>query len=96
MTKFDTHKFLYNLYHEGKVEGHTIIYVDKNNKEQKIQIKDIQVGPSPISCNIYDMNGKKHKIIFLRVKEIYHKGELVWENTDMNLEDIKIIKGYKK
>jgi hypothetical protein len=96
MNKFDTHKFLYNLYHEGKTKGHTIIYIDKNNKEQQIQIEDIQIGPSPISCNIYDTNHKKHKILFLRIKQIYYKVQLVWENTDINLEDIKIIKGYKK
>ena len=96
MDKFNTHKFLYNLYHEGNIEGHKIIYIDKDNSQKEIDVKSIDIGPSPISCKVYDTSGNKHRIIFLRVKEIYYRGELVWENTDMNLDDLKVIKGYNK
>ena len=95
MDKFNTHKFLYNLYHEGKINGHKIVYIDKNNEEKQVEVEKIEIGPSPISCKVYDKNGIKHNIIFLRVKQIYYKEDLVWDNTDLNLDDVKVIKGYK-
>ncbi|MFW6285640.1 MAG: hypothetical protein ACOC16_00550 [Nanoarchaeota archaeon] len=95
MEKFDTHKFLYTLYHNNNIEGHKIIYINKENSQIMINIKNINIGHSPIACTIYDDNNKKHKIIFLRIKQIYYKDELVWDNTDININTSKIIKGYK-
>jgi hypothetical protein len=94
MEKFDTHKFLYTLYHDGEIEGHEILHVDKDNKEIKTKVKQIEIGPSPVSCKIIDEEDKKHRIMFVRVKAIYFKGKQVWENTDFDLSDVKIIKGY--
>jgi len=94
MDKFDTHKFLYSLYHDGKVEGHEILYVDKENKEVIIKVKEIEIGSSPVSCKIIDVNDKKHRIMFIRIKSILYNGVVVWENTDFDLSNIKIIKGF--
>jgi hypothetical protein len=95
MEKFDTHKFLYTLSYNKKIQGHKIIYINKENCEIEINIKNIIIGSSPITCTIYDENNKKHKIMFLRIKQIFYKDELVWDNTDINLNDSKTIKGYK-
>ena len=95
MNKFDTHKFLYTLFHEGRISGHRIVYVDKENVEQSIRIEGIEIGPSPITCRVTDEHGKKHKIMFVRVREVWFGDDRVWENTDLNLSDVKIIKGYK-
>ena len=95
MEKLDTHKFLYSLYYGGRVEGHTIVYIDKNNKSQKVDVKQIVIGASPLSCRVIDNLGQKHRIMFIRIKYVYLKDELVWENTDFDLNIQKIIKGYK-
>ncbi len=95
MNKFDTHKFLYTLFYDGKIDGHEILHVDKENKEIRTKVKQIEIGPSPVSCRVIDEDNKKHRIMFVRVKAIYYKDEQVWDNTDFDLSDVKIIKGYE-
>ena len=95
MDKFDTHKFLYTLFHEGRIKGHTILYVNKENKDVELNITKIEIGASPVSCKVYDENDKRWTIPFVRIKKVFYENSMVWENTDFNLDDIKIIKGYK-
>ena len=94
MEKFDTHKFLFTLNHEGRIKGHKIIFVDRNNNELEVIADRIEIGASPISCKIYDKDGKKHIIAFIRIKKIFLDDKLVWDNTDTDLSNTKIIKGY--
>ena len=94
MNKFDTHKFLFTLFYEGRIKGHRIVYVDKNNCERSVEIAGIEIGASPISCRVTDLEGKNHRIMFVRIKEVWFEKDRVWENTDFNLEDVRVIKGY--
>jgi hypothetical protein len=92
---YNTHKFLYTLYHEGNIKGKKVIYIDSDNKEKEVIINDIKITNSPISCKIIDNSGKEHKIMFFKVKKVFDEnGELIWEN-EVNLDNVKVIKGYK-
>lgn len=93
--KFDTHKFLYTLFDGGNIKGHSILHLNKDNEDEIIKISKIEIGASPVSCRIYDENGKKYIVPFVRVKKIFLNDIMVWENTDFNISDTKIIKGYK-
>lgn len=95
MFKFDTHKFLYTLFDNGTVIGHSILYVNKDNEDELVKISKIEIGASPVSCKIYNEEGKRFTIPFVRVKKVFHNNALVWENTDFDMSDTKIIKGYK-
>ncbi|MDA3855768.1 MAG: hypothetical protein PF569_05895 [Candidatus Woesearchaeota archaeon] len=93
--KFDTHKFLYTLFDNGTVIGHSILYLNKDNEDEIIKIYKIEIGTSPVSFKVYNEDGKRYIIPFIRVKKIFHNDTLVWENTDFNISDTKIIKGFK-
>ncbi len=96
MEIFNTHKFLYTLYHEGNIIGHTVEFEDRNGKTSKITIKEIEIGASTVSCKFFEKTGKSHRVPFVRIKQIFSKtGELVWDNTDIDTSQIKVIKGYK-
>lgn len=96
MEKFDTHKFLFTLNYQNDIKDHIIEYEDKDLKIKKIKISKINISPSPITCQIYDQNDKKHIIAFIRIKKIYKKNKLVWDNSENKTDNLKIIKGYKK
>jgi hypothetical protein len=93
---FDTHKFLFTLNHNKEAKGHIIHYIDKDENKKQVIISKIEIGASPITCKIYDLENKKHLIAFLKITKIFNKkNELVWE-VDKNLnKKVKIIKGYK-
>lgn len=97
MEIYNTHRFLFTLNHENKIKDHKIIFLDRNNQENQITINKIEITASPISCRIYDNNGKKHTIPYLRIKKILNKNnELIWDATETDLSNVKIIKGWKK
>lgn len=95
MDKFDTHKFLYTLFHENRIKGHKIVYIDRDNIEKTITINSIEIGASPVTCKIFNEQDKSYRIPFIRIKKVLYEDDIVWENTDMNLDDVKIIKGYE-
>ena len=94
MKKFDTHKFLFTLFHEGRIEGHEIEFLDRDNNLKKVKINSIEIGPSPVTCKIFDDEGNPHRILFIRIRNVYFNGELVWDNTDTDLSNARVIKGY--
>ena len=95
MQKFDTHKFLYTLFHEGRIEGHEVFFINRDNQEQKIIMKSIEIGASPVTCKIFDEEGKSYRIPFIKIRKVFFDRELVWDNTDTDLNNVKVIKGYK-
>lgn len=92
---FDTHKFLFTLNYDGNIKDHKVTFVDRNNKEKTITLEKIEIGTSPISCKLYDTKGKRHLVLFIRIQKIFKGNELVWDNTDADTSNTKIIKGYK-
>ena len=96
MGVFDTHKFLFTLYYENQIEGKKVLFLDRNGEEKTITISSIEIGPSPVSCKLYCENNNRHLIPFLRIRKVFDKtGELIWDNTDADLSNTKIIKGHK-
>lgn len=96
MTKFDTHKFLFTLNYEGSVEGYKVFFVDRDNVEKDIILQKIEIGASPVSCKLFDKDGKKIAVPFIRIKKIFKEdGGLVWDNSDTDLSNVRVIKGYK-
>ncbi|MCA9486597.1 hypothetical protein H6501_04680 [Candidatus Woesearchaeota archaeon] len=92
---FTTHNFLFTLHYEGKLRGHILTLLDKDNSEKNIEIDSIEIGASPVSCKIYDPQGKRHIVPFMRVLFVKTKnGELVWDNSERDFSQSKIIKGY--
>ncbi|MCA9459718.1 MAG: hypothetical protein KC550_04185 [Nanoarchaeota archaeon] len=95
MEIFDTHKFFYTLNHENKVKGHEVIFVDRNNNEKKIILERVEVGTSPVSCKLFDVEGNRYLVPFIRIRKVFLQGKLVWDNSDADLSGTKIIKGYE-
>ena len=92
---FDTHKFLFTLNYNKEIKNHTVEFVDKDNNKKTIKLEKIDIGTSPISCKLYDQEGNRYLIPFIRINKIFKNKELVWDNSDANKENVKIIKGYK-
>jgi len=92
---FNLHKCLFTLNYNNEIKDHAILFIDKDNLEKKIKIDRIEISSSPISCKIYDDTGKRHIIPFIRIKKVFKKDELVFDNTDVDLSNSKIIKGFK-
>ena len=92
---YDTHKFLYTLFYENKIKNHEVTFIDRNSEEKTIVLKDIEISSSPISCKLYDLNNNKYLVPFLRIRKIFKGNEMVWDNTQTDLSNTKIIKGYK-
>lgn len=95
MELFDTHKFLFTLNYEGRAKGHEIEFVDRNNQEKRIFLEKIEITSSPVSCKLFDTEGKRHLVPFIRIRRVFKDGELVWDNTDADLSNAKVIKGYE-
>lgn len=91
---FDTHKFLFTLNYENKIEDLSIIFIDKSGNEKQIELKKIIIGTSPISCKLFDKDDNCYTVAFLRIRKVLKKGELIWDNTDVDLSNFKTIKGF--
>lgn len=94
MEIYTTHKFLFTLHYENKVKGHKLKFVDRDNNEKLVDMERLEIGASTVSCKMYDIDGNRHIIPFLRIKEIYEGEMLVWDSKDVDTSHIKIIKGY--
>ena len=93
---FDTHKFLYTLNYDNDLENVTILFINRDGKEKIIELKEIDIGTSPISCTLIDNEDKKYKVPFLKIRKVFkNKTELIWDNSDIDLSKVKTIKGYK-
>jgi len=96
MEKFDTHKFLFTLNHNNEIKGKKIVFTNRENKKTTITLKKIEIGASPVSCKLYDTNNKRYLVPFMRIIKVYNKNNnLIWDNTDINTTNTKIIKGFK-
>jgi len=93
---FNTHKFLFTLNYEGKAKGKKIVFVDRDNAEKTIILDKIEVGTSAVSCKLYCHKGKRHIVPFIRIRTIWDENEqLIWDSTDVDLTNVKVIKGFK-
>lgn len=93
---FDTHKFFFTLNYDGDIGGQKVIFLDRNNIEITIILERIEVGTSPVSCKLYCKDGNRYLVPFIRIRKVFNqRGELIWDNTDADLSDVKIIKGFK-
>lgn len=95
MEKFDTHKFMYTLFHEGRVKGHTVEFIDRDNNLKKIELDSIEIGASPVTCKLYDINKKRYIVPFIKIRQVFFEKELVWDSTETDISNVKVIKGYK-
>ena len=95
MQFFDTHKFFFTLNYNNEIKNHKVLYINRDDKETLVEIEKIEVTTSPVTCKIYDKDGNRHIVPYLRVKRVYFKDEIVWE-PDSTDKKTKIIKGYKK
>ena len=93
---FDTHKFLFTMNYENNAKGHKIEYYDKTNTLQKVEIKELIVNTTPISCRVITPENKKIAIPYIRVHKVFNSNnEVVWDMTDKELPKMKIIGGYQ-
>lgn len=92
---FDTHKFLFTINYQKDVKGKKVIFIDRDNKEKSIILEKIEIGASPISCKLYDTEGNRYLVLFVRIKKVYEGETLIWDNSDTDISNVKIIKGYK-
>ena len=93
---FDTHSFLFTLQERNEnIENFVIKYLISPDKFEKISIKNIVVGASPLSCKITTIDNKQRTLKYLRIKQIFNSSdELIWDNSESKLENSKIIRGY--
>ena len=94
---FDTHKFLFTMAYNEEAQGHKVEYLDKNNETKIIEIKELIVNTSPVSFRVITPENIKVAIGYLRVVKIFNKNnELVWDVSDNDTSNIKVIGGYDK
>lgn len=91
---FDTHKFFFTLNHDNRVKGHRVIFIDRDDIQKEILLEKIEIGTSPVSCKLFDKEGNRYLVPFIRIREVYLGKELVWTNKDKSLDDTKVIKGF--
>ncbi|MFW5704439.1 MAG: hypothetical protein ACOCXG_01225 [Nanoarchaeota archaeon] len=91
---YNTHMFMYALKSDAELKKHFVIFLNRENKEIKIKIEKLEVKSSPLSCKIWDFEGKKHLVPYIRIRKILKGNELVWDSTDVDLDNVKVIKGY--
>ncbi len=92
---FDTHKFFYTLNYQKKIEGLEVFFLDKSSNEISIKLSKIEIGTSPVSCNLFDEDGKRYRVPFLKIRKVLDDGELAWDNTDVKHNNSKTIPGWK-
>jgi len=93
---FDTHRFLFTLNYNNNLKDHRVLFVNRENVEMTISLEKIDIGASPVSCKLYDNEGNRYLVPFVRIRKIFLKEELVWDNSDSDLSNVKVIKGYKR
>lgn len=94
MEIYDTHKFLFTLNYEGNAKGHEVEFIDRDNNEKKITLEKIDITSSPVSCKLYDCEGNKYLVPFIRIRRVFKDKEMVWDNSDTDLSNVKVIKGF--
>ncbi len=92
---FDTHRFLFTLNYNDNLKDHKILFLNRDNVETIIELKKIDIGASPVSCKLYDKEGNRHLVPFVRIRKIFLKEELVWDNSDSDLSNVKVIKSWR-
>lgn len=95
MEIYNTHKFLFTLHYENRIKGHKIKFIDRDNEEKTIEVDRLEIGASTVSCKIFDSKGNRHLVPFLKIREIYLEDELVWDSKEVDISNIKVIKGYE-
>ncbi len=91
---FDTHKFLYTLNYDNDLKDTRVLFIDKSGDEKEIELKEIIITNSPISCVLIDKENNKYRTPFLKIRKVFKKNELIWDNTDVDLSNSKTIKGF--
>lgn len=93
---FDTHSFLFTLQENNEnIENYVIEYINSSNIIENVSIKKLQVGASPLSCKVTTTEDEEKTLKYLRVRKVFNReGELIWDNSEKNLDDIKVIRGY--
>ena len=90
---FNTHKFFYTLNHEGTIQGKKVKFLDRSNELKTVIIDRIEIGTSPISFRLFDTEGTRHTILFIKVREVFDQNdELVWDSTEIDLSHVRVIK----
>lgn len=90
---FNTHKFFYTLNHEGTIKGKKVIFLDRSNQEKTVIVDRIEIGTSPISFRLFDTDGNRHTILFIKVREVFDENnQLVWDSKDIDLSNVRTIK----
>ena len=92
---FNTHKFLFTINYEGRIKDHEVLFTDRDNQEKKIKLSKIEIGASTVSCKLFDEDNVRYLVPFIRIKKIYFEGKLVWDNSDVDTSNVKVIKGYE-
>lgn len=92
---YDTHSFLFELNYSDKAKGHKVIFEDREGREKEIILEKIEIKSSAVSCKLYDTEGNKYLIPIFRVIKVYKDDELVWDNSDIDRSNVKVIKGYE-
>ncbi len=90
---FNTHKFFYTLNHDGTIEGKKVKFLNRDNELKTAIVDRIEIGTSPISFRLFDTEGNRHTILFIKVREVFDKNdELVWDSTEIDLSHVRTIK----
>ena len=92
---FDTHSFFYTLNHQKRIEGLEVFFLNKSGEEISIKLSKIEIGTSPISCNLFDEDGKRFRTPFLKIRKVLDDGEIAWDNTDVKHNNSRTIQGWK-
>ena len=96
MEKFDTHKFLYTMNYNGEIKGHKVTFLDRENQEKTIVLDRIEIGASPVSCKMFDSEGVRYLVAFIRIRTVYNSNnELVWDGRDNDMSDSHVISGHQ-
>ncbi len=90
---FNTHKFFFTLNHEGTIKGKKVKFLDRSNKLQTAVVERIEIGTSPISFRLFEKDGTRHTILFIKIREVFDQNdELVWDSTEVDLSNVRTIK----
>ena len=94
---FNTHSFLFTL-QDDKVNtsGYIIEYYISPQKNEEITIEDIEITTSRLSFKVITSENKKVTLQYMRVLRIFNQDkELVWDDSEKDLSNIKVIQGYR-
>ena len=93
---FNTHSFLFTLQDDNvNTSGYIIEYYISPEKNEEITILDIEITISRLSFKVITPDNKKITLQYMRVLKIFNKdGELIWDDSEKDLSNIKVIEGY--